>query len=741
MKIYDKIENMFPRYISDSEEYTTFVTFVKEYYKFLDSGIISYEIKPESGDVPYEIGDIVYGLSSGATATINSVSNGKLFVSSQSGFIDFEEFEISGSPTKPTSKLLSYVPGTAQVTDKLLEYRDIDQTPNNNIIKFFREFMAIIPYNLTEGIDKRKLLKEISSLYRVKGTEASIKILFKILSNSEASVYYPSIDILKVSDGKWTSETGLRCKRTEILDTFSSSNIGNIIGRKAEHPDSSGVVERVVKISDEIYDIILVKSSIRGEFDNAVADPRYPLLDQFIIVTGIDGRQYQFELLNVISNEDVKVDFSNTDWCNVSNNLHAITDEVTISVPNQPDSSYFPDYVSGSIVAIGSAYRRSDTSPIEYQVLLESGTGGLLFEDDDPVTQEDYEVSTIWPSNAVTWDYTTKTFNTNDMGNGWYSDIDNTGTGNHLYRCQVYIPSGSGTYAVAAGDAQWGEPHLIGSNAKAKLTTLTAGRITGINQIGSGGTGYVVGDIVTITSVEADTEVSAAKARVSSIGSSGTVTGLTLLYGGQGFQKNPNIVSGGSGTGLLLDLVDGDLDTHEIGCASEITITNPGQDYSRGNGYQPVISIYNPQFDDTNFISNNFITSVYNGVKVGKLFESKPRYLNADGFVSEERKRIRDGYYYQEYSYVIKTASPRSIWSNILKSSLHPAGLLFFSEFLIPSLVDVSVTSLCTNITLLDVLTGGPSDYGYIFNDPIAYNHDYGDFSNATTYSDYSDLT
>lgn len=740
MKIYDKIENMFPRYIS--EEYTTFVTFVKEYYKFLDSGIISYEIKPESGDVPYEIGDIVYGLSSGATATINSVSNSKLFVSSQSGFIDFEEFEISGFPTKPTSKLLSYVPGTAQVTDKLLEYKDIDQTPNNNIIKFFREFMAIIPYNLTEGIDKRKLLKEISSLYRVKGTEASIKILFKILSNSEASVYYPSIDILKVSDGKWNSETGLRCKRTRILDTFSASNIGNIIGRKAEHFNSSGVVERVVKISDGIYDIILVKSSISGEFDNAAADPRYPLLDQFIIVTGIDGRQYQFELLNVISNENVKLDFSNTDWCNSTNNLHAITDEVTISVPNQSVFN-FPDYVSGSFPNpyVASAYRRSDTSPIEYQVLLESGSGGLLFEDDDPVTQEDYEVATIWPSNAVTWDYTTKTFNTNDMGNGWYSDIDNTGTGNHLYRCQVLIPSGltqsSGTYAVTAGDAQWGEPHLIGSNAKAKLTTLTSGRITGINQIGSGGTGYVVGDIVTITSVEADTEVSAAKARVSSIGSGGVVTGLTLLYGGQGFQKNPNIVSGGSGTGLLLDTANGDLDTHEIGCASEITITNPGQDYSQGT----VISIYNPFFGDTNFISNNFVTGVYGGVKVTKLFESEPRYLNTDGFVSEERKRIRDGYYYQEYSYVIKTASPKSIWSNILKSSLHPAGLLFFSEFLIPALVDVSVASLGTNITRLALSSGGPNDYGYIFNDPILYNHDYGDFSNATDYSDYSDLT
>ncbi len=744
MNIHDKIENMFPQHMSgDLENHQTLVEFVSEYYKFMDSGMVSYEIIPASGDEAYIKGDTIKGLISGATAKINSVTPDKIFVTPQPLFVDFEKFVVVGNPNKPTSTLLSYEPGATQVKNKLEEYRDVDKTPNNNVMDLFREFMAIIPYNLTEDVDKRKLLKEISSLYRVKGTEASIKILFKILSRSDASVYYPSIDILKASDGKLISEIGLRCKRSDILDKFSEENIGSIIGSKAIHTNSSGLVERVVKHSDDLYDIIFIKNSITGDFEINETDTRYPLLDQFIIITATDGKKYQFELLNVISNEDVKIDFTDPYWAN--DQLNSITDEVTISVPNNA--------TVGDNYQVASAYKRSDNNVTDYQLLNEMGSAELSLEDGGSILQEEYSLDLIYPSNSLTWDYSSKSFTSLDGGNGWAispelttdenpsnSGIENAGAGNHLYRCQVNIPNAaSGTYNIPAGDSVWGAPHLIGANATAEISAITSGHITRITSIGSGGSGYAIGDEISISSNEPPTEISPARALVTGISAGGSVNALSLLDKGAGFKKNPNVVTGGSGHGLSLDMLNDppNLETHGIGCVSEIIITNPGQDYE--NGANPKITVNNSQYG-IKFISNYFKDKANSGVKAGKLFRSNLTYINNDGFISEERKRIRDGYYYQEYSYVIKTSEPRSRWSNILKSSLHPVGLIFFSESLISLSGDVSVKPLANSVTPLNILTGSPLDYGLVHNDPVGYYYNYGDLNGETIYLDYQNL-
>jgi hypothetical protein len=763
MKIFDKIENIFPRYIS--EEYPIFTNFVKEYYKFLDSGIISYQIK--TSGLSYEIGDIIRGLSSGTTATIYSISEDKLFVSSKSGFIDSENFEILGDVAKPVSTLISYTPGPAQVTDKLLEYRNINSTPHNNIQKFFHEFMAIIPYNLTEGLDKRKLLKEISDLYRVKGTESSIKILFRIISNSEANVYYPSIDILKTSDGKWTSETGLRCKRTTNLETFSESDIGNIVGREAKHANSSGIIERVIKLSGDVYEIILIKNSIRGFFQDALADPRYENLGQFIIVTGVDGNSYQFELLNVLSNRNISVDFKSPSYS--SNNLYSKIDPISIEIPNQGET-YFPNQSDIGFLGFGnmhvaSIYKRADFLPTEWDLLLEDNTGQLLTEGvfPDYIQNEKYSIESIWPINPVTYNQVTGTWNpgTAGFGNGWYATIEeanSSSVGNHIYRIQICMANVGGLYPIdpiSPADPVWGvvnpifrgDPHLIGSGGQAKISAITSGVIKSIESITSGGALYKVGDIITISSepLEDSTEVSPAKAIVKSVDdiSTGVITDLELTYGGQGFQKLPDLVFGGSNRGNTgaVDLIisPGDLVTDGIGCISEIIVTNPGQDYSSFTSLENLISIYNNARSSWDYI-NPILVPTNN--MVGKLFDTEPKYLNIDGFISEERKRIRDGYYYQEYSYVVKTKSPINKWSNILKSSIHPAGLIFFGEFNITSLLNVSTKSLGSTITKASTLEGGPNDYGFIVDDPILHLLRYGSIIDTNTIDyDYDDLT
>lgn len=51
--------------------------------------------------------------------------------------------------------------------------------------------------------DFRFLVKQLKTFYSSKGTEKSIEFLFRTIFNSNVKFYYPKVDILRVSDGKW----------------------------------------------------------------------------------------------------------------------------------------------------------------------------------------------------------------------------------------------------------------------------------------------------------------------------------------------------------------------------------------------------------------------------------------------------------------------------------------------------------------------------------------------------------
>lgn len=57
-------------------------------------------------------------------------------------------------------------------------------------------------------------------------------------------------------------------------------------------------------------------------------------------------------------------------------------------------------------------------------------------------------------------------------------------------------------------------------------------------------------------------------------------------------------------------------------------------------------------------------------------------YISNDGFLSDEKK-IQDSYYYQQFSYVIKTGLNLTSWKNEFNRLVHPAGFIFFADVLI----------------------------------------------------------
>jgi hypothetical protein len=69
------------------------------------------------------------------------------------------------------------------------------------------------------------LAKHIYDIYRAKGTEEALKTLFRAFYDIEVDVTYPSKNILKASDGKWTRDTEILVRSSYgVIDTLTEAN-------------------------------------------------------------------------------------------------------------------------------------------------------------------------------------------------------------------------------------------------------------------------------------------------------------------------------------------------------------------------------------------------------------------------------------------------------------------------------------------------------------------------------------
>jgi hypothetical protein len=143
------------------------------------------------------------------------------------------------------------------VARKLLEYRDVDYIPEKFFQFLRQEFMKSIPTN--NVVDDRLLLKHILDFYRAKGTEKAYKLLFRILYNDDIHFYYPGVDILRASDGRWVIDRSVR-----VLTTAELTDIAEIEGLNS---GARARIDRVVKFIEsgaEVTEVYL--KNIHGVF-------------------------------------------------------------------------------------------------------------------------------------------------------------------------------------------------------------------------------------------------------------------------------------------------------------------------------------------------------------------------------------------------------------------------------------------------------------------------------------------
>ena len=156
--------------------------------------------------------------------------------------------------------------GTNYISRSMMSYRDVDETTDEFIKYFLYDFLNDFPEET--ALDKAKLVKLSKDFYKTKGSEDSLKFLFRVLYNEEIDVYYPKKDILKASDGKWQQPQYIKLT---ISPANLNVNLDYLVKRLLTGTTSKSIciVESYQRSIDPINQsdvVLLFVSNIKGTF-------------------------------------------------------------------------------------------------------------------------------------------------------------------------------------------------------------------------------------------------------------------------------------------------------------------------------------------------------------------------------------------------------------------------------------------------------------------------------------------
>lgn len=145
------------------------------------------------------------------------------------------------------------------INREMFDIRDIDSTYDRFLAEFQKKYLEDFPF--VSATDTRYLVKNIMDLYRSKGSDESIKLLMRLLYNEDVEVYYPSQDILRVSDSLWVDPKYVEVISSERSLSFVNKKVfGSVSGATA-------FVDAIVtkRSNNRLIDILYL-SDVQGRF-------------------------------------------------------------------------------------------------------------------------------------------------------------------------------------------------------------------------------------------------------------------------------------------------------------------------------------------------------------------------------------------------------------------------------------------------------------------------------------------
>lgn len=153
----------------------------------------------------------------------------------------------------------AYYEWMGQQEINLEQIRDIDTT----LTEFIQYFKAELAHNypISSSYEtERYLLKHIRDQYLAKGSEASYKLLFRLLYSKEVYMDYPGRQMLRVSDGRWQQDVSL----------FVRVDVGNpydLVGKIIDIQTSKKLYRTV---SVEGYEVTQAVSKLQANIENVI---------------------------------------------------------------------------------------------------------------------------------------------------------------------------------------------------------------------------------------------------------------------------------------------------------------------------------------------------------------------------------------------------------------------------------------------------------------------------------------
>ena len=583
----------------------------------------------------FTVGETITGFTSKATATVlaEDLNNNRIFISSQDKFGKSEI--ITGNSSGAQAVINNYRPNPVQNIQELTNFRDPDKAISNFLTKFRDEFLKTIPEELALGLDKRNLIKNIKSMYRLKGTQKGHELFFRILFNQPSETFYPRTQMLRVSDGQWNTQKVLR----SIITTGDSSFL---IGRTITGQTSSAtaVVETVKKFligSKEVSELVINEDTLSGTFiiGEQITGTASDTDDYFIKanITGIPGAK-------TITNDG---------------SLYNTTDLLTVTGGGSGASIAIDDIGSGGVTEIiidnaGSGYSVGDNLSFTNTGTEGVNAAGFVSVVNGAIGPEANTPGTIESDHIVLEDETQK-------GDPYTGNkiVQESGSGNEDITDVRIIDAGNGytTFPTLTITSS------AGSSATAKAYGTQIGRVLSLKTIEQG-FGHensaspptlALPLYMLVTGKSGEFTVGHT---VSATGSDGS-TSITATIAA--WDTNTNILKLTGATG-------------EFG--TDVTITSSGS-----------ITATIKRHDQATATAT-----------VGVVGTTDGDYINQDGHISETVMRIQDSLVYQDYSYIIKVGRSITDWRDTYSSTLHTAGFYFQGEVNIQSQLDLKLRNV-----------------------------------------------
>ena len=644
-KVSNHIQHQLPEFIQ--ADHPVFSQFVKFYYQFLESAEITFSevnnyvreettsvnfILDESGDqivledsnVKFEVGETITGQISGATAKVlvDDVDNNKrLFVTSQTQFIIGEI--VSGSSSNSSGTLQTYRTNPVSSIQHLLNYSNVDATLYTFLDKFRDSFLEGIVDNVDAGVDKRKLVKNIRDLYLAKGTKKGHELFFRLLLNEEPRITFPTENMIRVSDGKWTTRNIMR---VNLVTGVPSELIGQTI--TGQTSGATAIVVSSITFREAGQNII--------EFE----------LD----ADTIDGTFQQGETvkgISTVTDQDVSfTPYSIVTGSSITNNGSYYTADQSVNLSATGSQSAL---VKVQTVTVGQ---------VDEIIVDDAGTG--------------YEVGDSITLNNAGTDGSGAVAEVSVVGGGIAPESGSLSAYGMSATDHITMEETSQSFYQ---DPYEGTKIVLETGTFANLSVASeAGEITDVRMVAKG-SGYAKLPIVSsITS----TSGSNAKLITASNSGVGGVGSFEFTNSGFNYNSAPNLIP--FRHAVLKDItgtfVSGSALTSHSGTVT--AFDNTRQLLSMNTTANLAVGNTVTTGGASGTIANIGIAA--GTASVGTIGTTSGEFFGADGKISEDVMRVQDSNFYQDYSYVVRVGQSINEWRDAIKSTVHPAGWNVFGE-------------------------------------------------------------